>query len=189
VLQSPLLELSCVRIHKRNLLSPGGSLLLIMIIVRLLPPEPVGWLAPPKFTRVGFGTRPIQFPHRPPLLTAVVQWTQDGFVVQEEKRTQVLDAGRPAPGQAGGEILEKEHIHICRHALLGLAFLRLLAKHAECIQLLRCALRPTRPDVVRPRPLLTIDIVVPHVPRVLCLRRGTENHPIQLSPLDLDPCG
>jgi hypothetical protein len=81
--------------------SPGGSLLLIMIIVRLLPPEPVGWLAPPKFTRVGFGTRPIQFPHRPPLLTAVVQWTQDGFVVQEEKRTQVLDAGRPAPGQAG----------------------------------------------------------------------------------------
>jgi hypothetical protein len=31
--------------------SPGGNRILIMIIVRLLSPEPFGWLASPKFTR------------------------------------------------------------------------------------------------------------------------------------------
>jgi hypothetical protein len=68
---------------------------------------------------------------------------------------------RPREENGGERILAAVLcIQYAVNAAQSVAFpLRLLAKHAEGVQLLRSALRPTRPDVVRPRPLLTIDVV------------------------------
>jgi hypothetical protein len=48
VLESPFLELSSVRVHKRNLLKARVVIDPIMIIVRLLSPEPFGWFGTTK---------------------------------------------------------------------------------------------------------------------------------------------
>src|SRR6266853_505560 len=52
VLQPPLLQFSTVGIHKRNLLEGRVVIASYNHHVRLLSPEPFGWFAPPKLTRV-----------------------------------------------------------------------------------------------------------------------------------------